>query len=108
MCFYEFFKVFGYFLEIKCDDAGIINYYLFIFIVVDSYLPGSAAQLLSTFKQLQLSLGTQATKANSYKQVLMSRTCLTFSKPSFRPIPHDLKSQEGARGVQKPRAPRSC
>ena len=30
MCFYEFFKVFGYFLEIKCDDAGIINYYLFI------------------------------------------------------------------------------
>ena len=28
MCFYEFFKVFGYFLEIKCDDAGIINYYL--------------------------------------------------------------------------------
>ena len=34
MCFYELFKVFGYFLEIKCDDAGIINYYLFIFISV--------------------------------------------------------------------------
>ena len=31
MCFYEFLKVFGYFLEIKCDDAGIINYYLFIY-----------------------------------------------------------------------------
>ena len=34
MCFYEFFKVFGYFLEIKCDDAGIINYYLFMIILL--------------------------------------------------------------------------
>ena len=32
MCFYEFFKVFGYFLEIKCDDAGII-YFIIVFTI---------------------------------------------------------------------------
>ena len=43
MCFYEFFKVFGYFLEIKCDDAGIINYYLlFIYNVRLAGLRGSS------------------------------------------------------------------
>ena len=31
----NFLKFFGYFLEIKCDDAGIINYYLFIYL----YMP---------------------------------------------------------------------
>ena len=31
---YEFGKVFGYFLEIRCDDAGIITYYLLLFILL--------------------------------------------------------------------------
>ena len=30
----NFLKFFGYFLEIKCDDAGIINYYLFIYLFI--------------------------------------------------------------------------
>ena len=36
-----FCKVFSYFLEIRCDDAGIINYYLlFIYLLVGvSLLP---------------------------------------------------------------------
>ena len=29
---YEFDNVFWIFLEIRCDDAGIINYYLFIYL----------------------------------------------------------------------------
>ena len=30
----NFLKFFGYFLEIKCDDAGIINYYLLFIIII--------------------------------------------------------------------------
>ena len=36
ICF-EFCKVFGYFLEIRCDDAGIINYYLYIYLFDGAY-----------------------------------------------------------------------
>ena len=42
---YEFCKVSRYFLEIRCDDAGIMNYYLFILYLLTKDIPRLVSEI---------------------------------------------------------------
>ena len=90
------FKVFGYFLEIRCDDAGIINYYLSFILFISS--SSSAEGTQTKIKLLQKEL-KKLTQKSAKKRKTTSRTIVVNSAETEE-IRHELKTdlvhEEGA------------